>query len=69
MSKQMQTFDCGDCPLYGGCLNICARSLRSEAPKPPARDLFEAAGGDLAPRSWRPCHGRIVEESEVGRRT
>lgn len=66
MNAQMPCFDCGDCPLYGGCLNVCARSLWKEVPKEPAKDLFEAAAvgsdDDLAPRCRRSSHQRPVAE-------
>jgi hypothetical protein len=48
MSTSIQYFDCGDCPLYGGCARVCAHALDRNRPVPThrARDLFEAA--DLA---------------------
>lgn len=48
MSDDIRYFDCGDCPLYGGCARVCAHALARHEPVPAhrARDLFEAA--DLA---------------------
>lgn len=55
MSTEIQSYDCGDCPLYGGCLRVCARSLERQRPpvvRPPD-DLFEAAELD----GLGPCRG------------
>ncbi|MGU3588649.1 hypothetical protein [Methylobacterium brachiatum] len=48
MNDDIRYFDCGDCPLYGGCVRVCAHALAPHEPVPAhrARDLFEAA--DLA---------------------
>jgi hypothetical protein len=48
MSTEIPYYDCGDCPLYGGCARVCARSQERHEPVPAqrTRDLFEAA--DLA---------------------
>lgn len=54
MSTDIRYFDCGDCPLYGGCARICAHALARHEPAPTHRagDLFEAA--DLAAAAARP---------------
>lgn len=66
MSTEIQSYDCGDCPLYGGCLLVCARSLASARPPVvrPLRDLFEAAELD----GLGPCGGSDAPSIESGRR-
>ncbi len=48
MTAEIRYYDCGDCPLYGGCARVCARSQERREPASARRprDLFEAA--DLA---------------------
>lgn len=66
MTGAVQSYDCGDCPLYGGCLRVCARSLERERPPAvrPLRDLFEAAELD----GLGPCRGSDLPSHSFGRR-
>ncbi|WP_408903511.1 hypothetical protein [Methylobacterium radiotolerans] len=54
MSDDIRYFDCGDCPLYGGCARVCAHALARPEPVSAhrARDLFEAA--ELVAAAERP---------------
>lgn len=66
MSAAPQSYDCGDCPLYGGCLRVCARSQERATPPivRPLRDLFEAAERD----GLGSCRGSDAPSTGGGRR-
>jgi hypothetical protein len=70
MSDDIRYFDCGDCPLYGGCARVCARSQERQEPTPARRprDLFEAAVLATAATQSGPELGGVVPASGSDRR-
>jgi hypothetical protein len=70
MTDEIRYYDCGDCPLYGGCARVCARARELREPEPArrARDLFEAADLASAARQPGPEVGGVSPASGSDRR-